>query len=137
METQQIVHNGKLWAVVIRGGLVAPGVHFMTPQDNALQVGKQLRPKGAMIAPHAHCVVAPRKIDGFLQEVLFVEKGKVKTVFYTDDGKPIDECILEAGDTILLIQGGHGFEVLEDVQMLEVKMGPYDPASKKTIEAKT
>ena len=137
MQTQQISHDGKLWAVIIRGGKVLPGVHFVTPDDNALQLGKQLRAKGTLIKPHAHCAVAPNTQDGFLQEVLYIEHGKLKVVFYTDDGKPTEECILSAGDTILLIQGGHGFEALEDVQMLEVKMGPYDPASKKTIEAKT
>jgi len=136
METRQISHDGKLWAVVIRGGKVAPGVHFVTTEDNALQVGKQLRARGTLIAPHAHCAVAAKKQDGFLQEVLHIERGKLKTVFYADDGTVVDECILEAGDTILLIQGGHGFEILEDTQMLEIKMGPYDPASKKNINIK-
>ncbi len=137
MNAEQIMHEGKLWAVIIRGGKAAPGVHFMTPEDNALQVGKQLRIRGTLIAPHAHCAVAAKKQDGFLQEVLHIERGRIKTVFYTDDGTAADECILEAGDTILLIQGGHGFEILEDTQMLEVKMGPYDPASKKNLEEKS
>ena len=30
-----------------------------------------------------------------------------------------------AGDVILLIEGGHGFEVLEEIEMVEVKQGPY------------
>jgi len=137
MDIQQVSHQGRLWAMVIRGGRVAPGVHFVTPDDNALQVGKQWRTQGTVIAAHAHCAVAAREQDGFLQEVLHIERGKVKVVFYTDDGTHVEECVLAAGDTILLIQGGHGFEVLEDTQMLEIKMGPYDPASKKNLEARS
>lgn len=137
MDIQKISHQGKLWAMVIRGGQVPAGVHFVTPEDNALQVGKQWRAKGTTIGAHAHCAVASRKEDGFLQEVLCVEHGRVKAIFYTDDGERVEEVILQAGDTILLIQGGHGFEVLEDTQMLEIKMGPYVPASKKNLEVKS
>jgi hypothetical protein len=33
--------------------------------------------------------------------------------------------VLNSGDTILLASGGHGFEMLEDTEMLEIKQGPY------------
>ena len=33
--------------------------------------------------------------------------------------------LLNKGDIILLIKGGHGFSVIEDVKMIEVKQGPY------------
>jgi Uma2 family endonuclease len=36
------------------------------------------------------------------------------------------------GDTILLVTGGHGFEVLEEVEMIEVKQGPYVSDRDKT-----
>ncbi len=137
MKTEQVKHGGLLWAVIVRCGNVSPGVHFVTPQENALQVGKQWRPKGTVINSHVHCAIALKNHDSFLQEVLHIERGKLKVIFYTDDGKCIDERLLGAGDTILLIQGGHGFEILEETQMLEVKMGPYDPVSKKNIQEKT
>ncbi len=135
MNAEQIMHEGKLWAVIIRAGQVPTGVHFFTPDDNSLQVGRQMRPKGTVIAPHAHCEVKTSR-TGFLQEVLHIQQGRLKTIFYTNEGQRLTERVLEAGDTILLIQGGHGFEILEDTQMLEVKMGPYDPASKKNLEVK-
>ena len=134
-DLEQIIYDGKLLAVIIREGQVPPGVHFFTPDGNPLQVGKQMRVKGTVIKPHAHCEVKTGR-TGFLQEVLHIQQGRLRTVFYTDEGKPVSERVLEAGDTILLIRGGHGFEALEDVRMLEIKMGPYDPASKKNIEVK-
>ncbi len=135
MDAEQIMHEGKLWAVIIRAGQAPPGVHFFTPDDNSLQVGRQTRPKGTVIAPHAHCEVKTGR-TGFLQEVLHIQQGRLKTIFYTNEGQRLTERVLEAGDTILLIRGGHGFEALDDVRMLEIKMGPYDPASKKNLEVK-
>ena len=133
MNIEQMTYQGILYAIIMRSAAITPGVHFFTPDDNPLQVGQQLRLKGAVIKPHAHCEVRTDR-SGFLQEVLYIQSGKLKALFYTEDGIAITERILNAGDTILLIRGGHGFEVLEDVRMLEVKMGPYDPASKKNIQ---
>ena len=132
MPIEQMTHNGIMYALIIREGEVAPGAHFFTPDEYPLQVGVQLRVKGTVIKPHAHCEVKTSR-SGFLQEVLHIQQGRLKTNFYTDDGQRIAERVLEAGDTILLIRGGHGFEALDDVRMLEIKMGPYDPASKKNI----
>ena len=39
--------------------------------------------------------------------------------------KYLESRTIESGDVILLIKGGHGFEVLEDLEMFEVKQGPY------------
>jgi hypothetical protein len=136
MTTENIVQDGQLWAMILRGGRVDPGVHFCTTDDNALQVGKQWRVKGTAIGAHAHHPVGVKNRESFLQEVLYIEQGKLKVIFYTDLGQRVDERVLATGDTILLIRGGHGFEVLEDTQILEIKMGPYDAAAKKTIQPK-
>ena len=77
----------------------------------------------AKIQPHIHKKVQ-REIH-FTQETLFIRKGKLKVDFYTDEQEFLESRILEAGDVILLIKGGHGFKVLEDLEMFEVKQGPY------------
>ena len=64
-----------------------------------------------------------------LKEVLYVEKGKVRINFYDERWKEIDSKILNQGDMILLIKGGHGFEMLEETVMVEIKEGPYNQAS--------
>jgi mannose-6-phosphate isomerase-like protein (cupin superfamily) len=61
----------------------------------------------------------------YTQETLFIKKGKLRVDFYNDDQAYLESRELVAGDVVLLICGGHGFEVLEDLEMIEVKQGPY------------
>ncbi len=85
--------------------------------------------KGKVIEPHVHNHNLREVV--YTQEVLFIRKGKLRVDFYNSDHEYLESRILEAGDVILLASGGHGFEVLEDVEMIEVKQGPfYGPADK-------
>lgn len=59
------------------------------------------------------------------QEVLFVKKGILRVDFYDEYEDYLESKDLHAGDIILLISGGHGFQILEEVEMIEVKQGPY------------
>ena len=61
-----------------------------------------------------------------------IKKGKLRVDFYDDNQTYIKSHILESGDVILLATGGHGFEVLEEVEMIEVKQGPYAGELDKT-----
>src|SRR5262249_53584341 len=99
------------------------GVHFVTPGELSQQVAYISHPPGKLIAPHTHNQV-PREVS-FTQEVLFIKKGRLRVDFYTEHHEYLESRILQAGDTILLIAGGHGFEVLRSVEMIEVKQGPY------------
>lgn len=73
----------------------------------------------------------PREVQ-FTNEVLFVKSGKVRVDFYGDDRNYLESRILEQGDVILLASGGHGFEMLEPTEMIEVKQGPYAGDEDKT-----
>jgi hypothetical protein len=68
----------------------------------------------------------------YTQEVLFVKSGKLRADFYDNDRQYVESRVLEGGDVILLAAGGHGFEVLEEVEMVEVKQGPYTGDQDKT-----
>jgi len=81
------------------------------------------RPAGYIIKPHVHNIVE-RKVE-YTQEVLFIKKGKVRVDFYDDERNYLKSIILEEGDVILLAHGGHGFEMLEETEIIEVKQGPY------------
>lgn len=59
------------------------------------------------------------------QEVLFIKKGILRVDFYDEYEDYLESKDLHAGDIILLISGGHGFQILEEVEMIEVKQGPY------------
>ncbi len=65
------------------------------------------------------------------QEVLFIKKGKLRVDFYDDYEDYLESVILEAGDVILLVSGGHGFKILEETEMIEVKQGPYSGEADK------
>jgi len=133
MSKEDIRHNGQILATIIYAEEIESGVHFYVEDENALQVGKQLRFKGEKIRPHKHIPVKVERKET-LQEVLYIEKGKVKITFYTDKWEEIDSRILNKGDMILLIKGGHGFEMLEETEMIEVKQGPYNPAATLKME---
>jgi mannose-6-phosphate isomerase-like protein (cupin superfamily) len=68
----------------------------------------------------------------YTKEVLLVRSGRVRVDFYSDDQAYLESTVLQAGDLILLAYGGHGFEMLEPTEMIEVKQGPYAGEQDKT-----
>jgi hypothetical protein len=52
--------------------------------------------------------------------------------FYNAERRYLESRILHTGDTIILVSGGHGFEILDDTEMIEVKQGPYLGDNDKT-----
>lgn len=119
----RIEHSGVLLAIIIRADYKKEGIAFFTPNDFSQQLGYMNRPKGYIIEPHIHKLVE-RKVT-LTQEVLYVKSGKVLVNFYDDDKNFLENRTIGTGDVILLANGGHGFEILEDAEMIEVKQGPY------------
>jgi len=128
--TEDILHNGKLLALILRSSFRAEGIRFFTPDDFSQQLGYMNRPRGYVIPPHVHNAVT-RSVQ-YTKEVLFIKSGKVRVDFYDDEQNYLESRILGAGDVILLAFGGHGFEMLEPTEMVEVKQGPYAGDADKT-----
>jgi mannose-6-phosphate isomerase-like protein (cupin superfamily) len=128
--TEDILHNGKLLALILRASFHADGIRFFTPNDFSQQLGYMNRPRGYVIPPHVHNPVT-RSVQ-YTKEVLFIKSGKVRVDFYDDEQNYLESRILGAGDVILLAFGGHGFEMLEPTEMIEVKQGPYAGDADKT-----
>jgi hypothetical protein len=120
---EQITYCGQLLALIVSSRFDKPGIHFFTPNDLSQQLAYMRHPSGKLIQPHVHNPVSRSVV--YTQEVLFLKKGKLRVDFYNDKQEYLESRILEAGDVILLATGGHGFEVLEEVEMIEVKQGPY------------
>ncbi len=120
---EKFMHNGALHAVIIRTAFIKEGIEFFTPGDFSQQLGYMNRPKGYVIDPHVHNLVE-RKVT-LTQEVLFIKSGKVRVDFFDDDKNYLESRMLMEGDVILLAAGGHGFEMIENTEMIEVKQGPY------------
>ncbi len=120
---QKILHNGRLLSIIIKANYKKEGIEFFTPNEFSQQLAYMNRPKGYIIAPHIHNAIL-REVQ-FTKEVLFIKRGKLKIDFYDDDKNYLESHILETGDVILLAYGGHGIEMLEETEMIEVKQGPY------------
>ncbi|MEQ8757527.1 MAG: hypothetical protein RID09_28920 [Coleofasciculus sp. G1-WW12-02] len=129
-QLQEIVHNQEVFAIIITTEFNQPGIHFFTPDSFSQQLAYMRHPAGKTITPHIHNQV--RREVFYTQEVLFIKQGKLRVDFYDDQQQYLESHILETGDVILLIKGGHGFEVLEEVEMIEVKQGPYVGNEDKT-----
>jgi hypothetical protein len=119
----KIIHNNQLLALIIPHDFTKDGIEFFTPDDFSQQLAYMKHPAGKKIQPHVHNVVM-REVH-FTQEVLLLKRGKLRVDFFDDVKNYIESYILQAGDVILLSSGGHGFEVLEEIEMFEVKQGPF------------
>jgi mannose-6-phosphate isomerase-like protein (cupin superfamily) len=127
---EEIKHERRLLALILRASFRSDGIRFFTPDDFSQQLGYMNRPQGYVIPPHVHNAVE-RSVH-YTKEVLFIRSGRVRVDFYDDAQNYLESRVLGAGDVILLAFGGHGFEMLEPTEMIEVKQGPYAGESDKT-----
>jgi hypothetical protein len=127
---ERIQSGNELFAIILGARYREEGIHFFTPDKFSQQLAFMRHPAGKLIAPHINNALS-REVQ-FTQEVLFIRKGKLRVDFFDLAQQYLESRILGAGDAILLIQGGHGFEVLEELEMIEVKQGPYGGEGDKT-----
>jgi mannose-6-phosphate isomerase-like protein (cupin superfamily) len=120
---ERIEAGGRELALVLRGSFRRDGIEFLTHDEDSQQLGYMRRPAGYVIAPHVHTPV-PREVS-YTKEVLFIRSGRVRVDFYDDERNYLESTVLAAGDVVLLALGGHGFEMLEPTEIVEVKQGPY------------
>ena len=121
--------GGILLGLIVRSTFRQEGIRFFTPPTFSQQLAYMNRPAGYRIRPHVHLPVA-RALVG-TQEALWVKSGRVRIDFYDAARVLRTQRVLEAGDLVLLTGGGHGFEMLTDCEMMEVKQGPFTPAADK------
>ena len=128
---EEIIHNNEIIAIIISRNHNDPGIRFFTPENFSQQLAYMRHPQGKVVSPHVHNPV--RREVHYTQEVLFLKRGKLRVDFYDEKQNYLESRILKTGDVILLAGGGHGFEVLEEVEMIEVKQGPYAGDKDKSI----
>lgn len=117
-------------AIIVRNSYSKPGITFVTPDDYSQQLAYMHHPKGHIILPHVHNEVKREVL--YTKEVLVIKSGRLRCDFYSEAKTYEKSVVIETGDVILLVSGGHGFECLEEVEMLEVKQGPYTGEGDKT-----
>jgi hypothetical protein len=121
---EKIFFESELIALIIRHNFTTQGIEFYTPQESSQQLGYMNRPTGYQVVPHRH-LVNMRKVE-MTQETLFIRSGKVRVDFYSNQQQYVKSAVLVSGDVVLLAGGGHGLEMLEASEIIEVKQGPYD-----------
>ncbi len=123
-------NSGEQLALILRSALSKQGVSFLTGHDSTQQLGILCWPQGHIIEAHVHNPVE-RTIYS-TQEVLFVRSGRMRVDLYSEGQEYVVSRELSAGDMVFLSSGGHGFEMLEDSEIIEVKQGPYVGEREKT-----
>ena len=127
---EKIIHKNKILAIILRAKYKSKGIKFFTPNNFSQQLGYMNRPKGYEILPHLHNKVK-RNVE-YTNETLLIKSGKVRVDFYDGNKNYFKSAILKKGDVVLLVCGGHGFEMLEKSEMIEIKQGPYLDDNDKT-----
>jgi mannose-6-phosphate isomerase-like protein (cupin superfamily) len=126
---EKITWRGIPLAYIVRSEPTPSETAFITPPHFQQQVGFVVYPAGGAIQPHVHRPV-PRLLVG-TSETLVVRQGRCEVDIYNDDRELVATRELREGDIVLMVAGGHGFRMLEDTVLLEVKQGPYKGEDEK------
>jgi hypothetical protein len=129
---EHIYDTGRnLLALIVRGSFNKSGITFFTEPDLSQQVAYIHHLAGKQIDAHIHRPILRNVF--YTQETLILKRGKLRVKFFDERKIYLSSRTLKAGDVILLVRGGHGFEVLEELEMIEVKQGPYAGDQDKVI----
>lgn len=133
VSVQKIKHKNQVLAVVLRDSFSIKKLKFLNSPSELFQLGIHQRKKGEMFNPHLH--LPPKKpfIINRISEYLYIKEGKIKITLYSPSKKKAKTLILKQGDSILLLEGGHGIKILKDAKIIEIKQGPY-PGPEKAKE---
>jgi hypothetical protein len=123
MGIEIIEKDGKVYAEIIWAITRVNQTAFFSPPESSFQFGLLAHKAGFVEPPHYHKPI-PRTIND-LQQMFMVQRGKVAVLLYSDDKKLLREVILSPGDAIVLVHGIHAIRVIEDMQCISVKQGPF------------
>lgn len=123
MNVELIVYNGVKYAEIIWADTTVEHTTFFSPTESSFQFGLLAHKAGFVESPHYHKPVTRGIHD--LQQMFVVQRGVVAVEFYSDDGELLREMILRPGDAIVLVHGVHTIRVIEDMQCITVKQGPF------------
>jgi hypothetical protein len=123
MSIESIEYNGVKYAEVIWADTRVEKTTFFSPPESSFQFGLLAHKAGFVEPAHYHKPIT-RTIND-LQQMFVVQKGVVAVQLYSDNGELLREIIMRPGDAIVLIHGPHAIRVIEDMQCISVKQGPF------------
>jgi hypothetical protein len=123
MSIETIEHKGIRYADIIWASIRVEKTTFFSPPESSFQFGLLAHEAGFFESSHYHQTFK-REIDD-LQQMFVVQRGVVAVQLYDESGTLFREVTLKAGDAIVLIQGVHSLRVIEDMQCISIKQGPF------------
>ena len=121
---EKIFYKKKLLALIVKGKYRnKKGITFFTPKESTQQFGYMRHKKEYIIKPHLHKKRLTKIL--YTTEIILILKGRLRVDFYNLKKKYLFSKIIKEKDIIMLVHGGHGFKVLKNVEMIEIKQGPY------------
>ena len=120
---ESVEYNGVKYAEIIWADMRVEETIFFSPAESSFQFGLLAHKAGFREPPHYHKPVS-RTIDD-LQQMFVVQRGVVGVQLYSDTGDLLREIVMNPGDAIVLIHGVHAVRVIEDMQCISVKQGPF------------
>jgi len=122
---EKIIHKKKMLALIVRARYRRKkGITFFTQNESTQQFGYMKHKRDHIIKPHLHKKRLTKIY--YTSEVILILKGILRVDFYNQFKKYLLSKILKPSDIIMLVSGGHGFKILKDLEMLEIKQGPYN-----------
>jgi hypothetical protein len=109
-----------------------PKVNFVTDSNLPLQVAQMSRPFNEIIQPHIHNLIE-RNLQ-VTSEILILSSGSMRVDLFDSAKDYVSSFIARSNSIVMLFFGGHGFEILEDVKMIEIKQGPYSEKDKNRFD---
>ncbi len=128
---EKIKYKKKIYAIIIKSKFKKKGIHFFTKNEDAFQLGHINYKTNHKIIPHYH--PNKKKVVNTTSEALIIKKGIIKVNFFDEKNqtKIFKSKILKKGDIILILRGGHGFDIIKTVEMVEIKQGPFSIKNSK------
>ena len=129
---ETVEHNGTKYAEIIWADAKVEQTRFFSPAQSSFQFGLLAHEAGFVESAHYHKPMT-RNIDD-LQQMFVVQRGVVAVDFFDEHGRKFREVVLRSGDGIVLVHGTHAVRVIEDMQCISVKQGPFMGAENDKIE---
>tara|TARA_B100001123_G_C15257523_1_gene1005281 strand:+ start:254 stop:688 length:435 start_codon:yes stop_codon:yes gene_type:complete len=121
---EKVIYKKKMLALIVRGKYRSrKGITFFTDKNSTQQFGYMNHKKKYIIKPHLHKKRLTKIL--YTTEVILILKGILRVDFYNVTKKYLFSKLLKEKDIIMLVHGGHGFKVIKNVEMIEIKQGPY------------
>ena len=120
----QIEREGQLIAIIHRKEDWVEGLSFLSPDESFCQVGTWWYQAGKSLQAHKHII---NERPNFLtQECVIVMNGSIRVNLYDSNDQHFCSEVLCAGDIMVMLAGGHGYEILEpNTKAVECKNGPF------------